>query len=103
MTTQTATHPETTQEAPGATTALVLGIIGMIAWIIPIIGLPIQIVGLVKGIKAMKAGKSGKATAGVVLCIIGLVLTTINAALGAYLGMTGQHPLVNQMMGTQAQ
>ena len=31
-----------------------------------------------------------EATAGIVLCIIGLVVTTINAAVGAYLGATGQ-------------
>lgn len=35
------------------------------------------------------------ATAGIVLSIIGLVLTVINGAWGAYLGMTGQHTLIN--------
>jgi hypothetical protein len=30
------------------------------------------------------------ATAGIVLCIIGLIATTGNAAIGAYLGATGQ-------------
>jgi hypothetical protein len=78
-----------------ATASLVLGIVGMIAWFIPLFGLPITIVGLVMGIKASKSKKRGMAKAGVVLCIIGLVLTIINAAIGAYMAATGQHPLVN--------
>jgi hypothetical protein len=31
-----------------------------------------------------------------VLCSLGLVGTLINAAIGAYLGATGQHPLLRQ-------
>jgi hypothetical protein len=30
------------------------------------------------------------------LNIIGLVLTIINASIGAYMGATGQHPLINR-------
>lgn len=78
-----------------ATTPLVLGIIGMIAWFIPIIGLPVTIVGLVKGIKA---SPSTKRTASIVLCIIGLVLTIINGALGAYTGAMGENPVVNKIL-----
>jgi hypothetical protein len=84
--------------AKKATTSLVLGIIGMVAWFIPIIGLPIQIVGLLFCIKAKHSTKSGHATAGIVLCIIGLVFSIVNASIGAYMGATGQHPLVNKMM-----
>ncbi len=82
------TQPQIKQGKP--VTALVLGIIGMIAWIIPIIGLPIQITGLVFGIKARNSSKKGIAIAAIVLCIIGLVLTIINGSIGAYLGATGQ-------------
>ena len=80
-----------------ATTGLVLGIIGMVVWLLPILGLPITIVGLVKSIGGLKSTSRGMATAGVVLCIIGLVLTVVNAAWGAYLGATGQHQLLNQL------
>ncbi len=80
-----------------ATKSLILGIIGMVAWFIPIIGFPIQIVGLVFGIKSLHSTKSGRATAGIVLCVIGLVFSTINAGIGAYLGATGQYPQINQM------
>lgn len=81
-----------------AKTSLILGIIGLFAWIIPIIGLPVTITGLVMGIKAWKSSKYTMAVAGVVLCIIGLVLSIMNMAIGAYMGATGQHPLVNEMM-----
>ncbi len=81
-----------------AKTSFILGIIGLIAWLIPIIGLPVTITGLVKGIKAWNSSKHTIAVVGVVLCIIGLVLSIINMAIGAYLGATGQHPLVNEMM-----
>lgn len=73
-----------------ATASLVLGIIGMVAWILPIAGLPIQIVALVFGIKTINSNKKGFAISGITLSIIGLVLTIINAAIGAYLGATGQ-------------
>lgn len=75
--------------------SLVLGILGMIAWIIPIIGLPVQIVGLVFGIKTW--GSSKKSVVGVVLCIIGLVLSVGNAAIGAYMAVKGQYPIVKEL------
>ena len=78
-----------------AIASLVLGIIGLIAWLIPLFGLPISIVGLILGIKDMKSHNRGLAIAGIVLCILGLVLAIINASIGAYMGATGQHPLIN--------
>lgn len=78
-----------------ATTPLVLGIIGLLAWIIPLIGLPVTIIGLVKGIKA---SPSTKRTVSIVLCIIGLVLTIINGAIGAYTGARGENETVNKIL-----
>src|SRR3989338_8991438 len=49
-----------------ATTGLVLGIIGLVAWFIPLIGAPITIIGLVFGIKGLKSLKRGVAIAGIV-------------------------------------
>ena len=89
-----------TEEQPGgngkAVASLALGILGLLAWFIPLFGLPITITGLVLGIKGLKSSSRGIAIAGVVLNIIGLVLTIINASIGAYLGATGQHPLINK-------
>ncbi len=73
-----------------AIASLCLGLFGLVAWFLPIIGFPVTITGLVLGIKSLKGMRKGMATAGIVLCIIGLVATTANAAIGAYLGATGQ-------------
>ena len=67
-----------------ATTGLVLGLVGIIAWLLPLAGYPVTICGIVFSAKGMKSqnGK-GKATAGLVLSIIFLVFTFINSAIGA--------------------
>ena len=73
-----------------AIASFVLGIIGLLAWCIPLVGLPVTIVGLVLGIKALPSQTRGLAIAGIVLCIVGLVGSIANAAVGAYMGATGQ-------------
>ena len=90
-------EPQLSPQPPAdgrAIASLVLGIIGLFAWCLPILGLPITIVGLVLGIKAISGPSRGLATAGIVLCILGLVASIANAAIGAYMGATGQHPLL---------
>jgi hypothetical protein len=85
---------------PGKPVAsLVLGILGLITWLVPPIGLPVTITGLVFGINGLKRAQKGVAVAGVVLCAIGLLLVALNMAWGAYLGATGQHSVVNRIMG----
>lgn len=79
-----------------ATTGLVLGIIGLVAWFIPLIGAPITIIGLVFSIKGLKSLKRGVAITGIVLCSIGLFATIVNASIGAYQGATGQNYLINK-------
>jgi len=86
-----------------ATTSLVLGIIGLIAWFIPLIGAPITIIGLIFGIKGLKSLKRGVAIAGIVLCSIGLFATVVNASIGAYQGATGQNYLVNKFLNRDTQ
>ena len=79
------------QEKKGFSIAsMVLGIVGFLAWCIPLLGYPVCIVGLVLGILGRKKGGKGMAIAGIIMCAITLVLTLVNAALGAYLGATGQ-------------
>ena len=77
-----------------ATASLVLGIIGLIAWFIPLLGFPVTIVGLIFGVLGQKSSKKAIAVAGLVLSIVGLVVTIINSAIGAYQGATGTHPLL---------
>ncbi len=86
-----------------ATTGLVLGIIGLIAWFIPLIGAPITIIGLVFSIKGLKSLKRGVAITGIVLSSIGLFATIVNASIGAYQGATGQSPLVNKILNRENQ
>jgi len=76
---------------------LVLGILSLIFWLIPLIGLPIAIIGLILGIIGVK-DKRKFAMAALICSIIGLVLAIGNAAIGAYMGATGQHAIVNRMM-----
>lgn len=56
---------------------MVLGIVGFVAWCLPIIGFPVTIVGLVLGIVAINKGTKGMAVAGVIMCAITLVITLI--------------------------
>jgi hypothetical protein len=77
--------------------SLLFGIFSLGAWIIPLFGIPLAIAGLVFGIKGFAHSRTKAARIGIVLSIIGLVLSAANAAIGAYLGATGQHTLVNQL------
>jgi len=83
-------HPVKTVGSGAAIASLVLGIVGLIMWLLPILGYPVTIVGLVLGIKGRKSIKRGVAIAGIILSSIGLFLTIVNSIVGAYLGATGQ-------------
>jgi len=83
-------------EKKKSTASLVLGILSLIFWIIPLIGLPIAIIGLILGIMGMK-DKKKLAMAGLICSIIGLCFSIANAAIGAYMGATGQHALLNML------
>jgi hypothetical protein len=74
-----------------------LGLFGMIAWILPIVGLPVTIWGLVRAIKALSGPNQALAIVAIVLCSLGLVLSVLNMALGVYLVVTGQNAALNQM------
>lgn len=73
----------------GAIAALILGIVSLLAWCLPILGLGTSITGLVFGIK----NRGGMAKTGLWLSVVGLILSIANAALGAYMAVTGKHPM----------
>lgn len=75
-------RPRKTGVAP-----LVLGIISLLTCFWCIIGLPVSIVGLVLGVKE-RAEAGGVATAGMVLSIIGLVLSVLIGLLLVFVGWT---------------
>ena len=57
---------------------LVLGIVGMMTWLIPFFGLPIPLIGLVWGIVVLrkKPARIWLVRSGVILCSLGLALST---------------------------
>ena len=63
--------------------ALVLGIIGLAAWFLPIVGIPIAVVGLVLGGKASSSTSRNIALVGMGLSLICLLLSVGNGLLGA--------------------
>lgn len=65
-----------------AITSFIIGLIGIISWLIPILSYASCIPGLVLGIQSKKSGKSWQATVGIILCIISLCLAFFNSVLG---------------------
>jgi hypothetical protein len=72
-----------------AIASLVLGILSLLAWLLPIAGLPVAIVGLILGILGRRSRSPGLAMGGIVTSSIGLGLSLINAILGAILTLRG--------------
>lgn len=65
--------------------SFVLGLVGLLAWLLPLVGYPVTIVGLILGCISRKHGKNGFGLTGIILCIICLVLTLGNSCLGVLL------------------
>lgn len=84
------TQPPVPEQKGFSIASMVLGILGFIAWCIPLIGFPVTIVGLILGILGIKKGGKTMAIAGIIMCTLTLIFTIINSALGAYMGATGQ-------------
>lgn len=78
------------EEKDRSTPALVLGLVSILTWIIPIAGLPTTILAIVFGAKSLKGENRTKALVGLVLGIVFLIFTVVNAIAGAYMGATGK-------------
>lgn len=72
-----------------AMASLILGIIGLIAWILPLVGVPIAVLGLFLGINVKKHEKLLMAQRGILFCSLSLIFSILNSAVGAYLTMKG--------------
>lgn len=78
--------------------SLLLGMVSLVAWLIPTLGLPISALGLIIGVQTLRGvgmpnlqrADKGLAVAGVVLCSLGLFASVGNIAYRAYLVATGQ-------------
>lgn len=62
--------------------SLILGIIGLVAWILPLLGYPINIIGIILGIISNKKEKNKFSKTGIILSAIGLGITAINSIAG---------------------
>lgn len=69
-----------------ALASFILGLVGIVAWIIPFSGLPVTITGFIMGILGRKSSRKSFAITGIILCSIFLIATVVNAGLGAYIG-----------------
>ena len=72
-----------------STVGLVLGLVSIIAWIIPLIGFPVTICGIIFSAKSLNTPGRGKAMAGLILSIIFLCLTILNSIVGAIIAVVG--------------
>ena len=67
---------------------LILGLISVVAWIIPLFGYPITICGIVFSSKGINSIKKNKAITGLILSIIFLTFTFINSIIGIIINLT---------------
>ena len=67
-----------------STAALIFGVLGIIAWILPLVGYPITIGGLVLGIVGYNSDHSSRAMIGIVLSVVFLIATIASAIYGFY-------------------
>lgn len=86
-----------------AIASLVLGIFSLGVWCLPCCcGTPIvPILGLVFGVLGWRGEKRTVAIVGLVLNAFGMLLIVANMAVGAYLGATGQHSMINRWLEAQ--
>jgi hypothetical protein len=57
--------------------SFVCGLLSILLWFAPYIGLPLGILGIIFSIKQRKINSTGLATAGLILGIIGIVIDTL--------------------------
>lgn len=92
--TTTTPNQQSTRSEPLALAGFVLGIVSLLAWLIPVLGAPVAIVGLVLSVLGRNrvrrhgARNGTQATVGIVLSTIGLVLSVGNAIVGIVLAMS---------------
>ena len=76
-------YPVTNKVDKNALAGFVLGLVSIIAWIIPLFGYPVTICGIVFSCKGLKSEiNKNKAIAGLILSIIFLVFSLANSCLG---------------------
>lgn len=95
------TYAPETRRSGLASASRILGYIGLLAWLLPIVGLPITVIGLALGIASLKGVETGKAVRASLLCTVGLLLTIGNSIAGIYLYTHGKFPTLPQQASPQ--
>jgi len=83
-----------------ARSSVKIGIIMLLAWIIPLVGLLLAIVGLILGIQDRNGSRPDLARAGIFLNSLGLFLAILNITISSYLvfsGIIDPFELMNQL------
>lgn len=65
------------------TTAMILGFLGIVAWCIPIVGLPVGAFAILFGVRALQTEEKIKGYVGIALGVMCCLLSIANAVLGA--------------------
>lgn len=73
-----------------AISSFIIGLFSMIAWLIPLIGLPLSITGLVFGFQGRLSTNKGMSISGIVLGIVGIILSLSEYILGLYSALNNQ-------------
>ncbi len=82
--TKAATVSTSSKQDKYAVVGMVLGLVSIIAWLIPLFGYPVTICGIVFSAKGLNSQQNkGKATVGLIFSILFLIVTLINSILGA--------------------
>lgn len=68
--------------------SFVLGLVGIIAWVLPLIGYPVTITGLILGCIARKSEKNAFSLTGIILSSITLGITLINSIMGVIIALS---------------
>jgi hypothetical protein len=87
MSARAMSQPQPAANPSRDTSALVLGILALIFWLLPVAGVPISICGLVQGVRAWRSAKRRKALTAIILSALGLLLAITYAAAGLYVGL----------------
>ena len=69
--------------AKRAKAGFILGLVSILAWLLPVIGLPVTICGIVFSGLGLSSGARNKAVIGLTLSIIFLIVTLLNSIVGA--------------------
>jgi hypothetical protein len=69
--------------AKRAKVGFVLGLAGILAWLLPIIGFPVTICGIIFSCLGLSSEARNKAVVGLTLSIIFLIVTLLNSIVGA--------------------